>query len=102
MKRLLAKKSLKRFSFTYFFAYWKILCFVPLTFLDLSFLYIDASIPNRRRIGGDGGGWGGDQVFWKPSGVVVQVVGLVTVPGGSWGGNLFYVYFKLLFGTVYI
>ena len=36
---------------------------------------------------------GGDQVLWKPSGVVVQVAGLVTVPGGSWGGDL--VFLKL-------
>ena len=34
-----------------------------------------------------GGGWGGDQVLWKPSGQV-QVAELVTVPGGSLGGKL--------------
>ena len=54
----------------------------------LEFLLQGAAIPNRRRIGGEGEGWGGDQVLWKPSGVVVQVAGLVTVPGGSWAGNL--------------
>ena len=60
---------------------------MQLSFLDLDCLYINAAIPHRRSIGVEGGGWGGDQVLWKPSGVVVQVAGLVTVPGGSWGGN---------------
>ena len=30
--------------------------------------------------------WGVDQVLWKLSGVVVQVAGLVTTPGGSLDG----------------
>ena len=38
-------------------------------------------------MGGEGGSWGGDQVLWKPSGVGVQVAGLVAIPGGSWGGD---------------
>ena len=33
-----------------------------------------------------GGSWGGDQVFLTLSGVGVQVTGLVTTPGGSDGG----------------
>ena len=28
-----------------------------------------------------GGSWGGDQVLWKLSGITVQVTGLVTIPG---------------------
>ena len=34
-----------------------------------------------------GGSWGGDQVLWKLPGVLVQVTGLVTTPGGSWDGD---------------
>ena len=34
------------------------------------------------------GSWGSDQALWKPSGVVVQVTGLATVPRESCGGNL--------------
>ena len=34
-----------------------------------------------------GGSWGGDQVLWKLSGVIVQIAGLVTIPGGSFGGD---------------
>ena len=34
-----------------------------------------------------GGSWGGDQVLWKLSGVGVQVAGLVTTPGGSCGAD---------------
>ena len=34
-----------------------------------------------------GGSWGGNQVFLTLSGVGVQVTGLVTTPGGSDGGN---------------
>ena len=30
-----------------------------------------------------GASFGGDQVLWKLPGVVVQVAGLVTTPGGS-------------------
>ena len=70
------------------------MCLLPLCFLDLDCLCIDAAIPHRRRIGGEGRGQVCDQVLWKPSGVVVQVAGLVTVPGRSWGGNL--VFLKLL------
>ena len=33
-----------------------------------------------------GGSWGGDQVCLTLSGVGVQVTGLVTTPGGSDGG----------------
>ena len=63
---------------------------VQLSFLDLNCLYIDDAIPHRMRIGGEGGGLGGDQVLWNRSGVVVQVAGLVTVLGASWSGNLFF------------
>ena len=31
-----------------------------------------------------GGSWGGDQVLWKLPGVVVQVLGLVTTHTVSW------------------
>ena len=34
-----------------------------------------------------GGSWGGGQVLWRLSGVGVQVSGLVTTPGGSCGAD---------------
>ena len=37
---------------------------------------------------------GCNQVLWKLQDIVVQVAGLVTVPGGSWGGD--HVLLKLL------
>ena len=74
---------LNTFLPTGIFAILEFFCLVQSSFLDLDCLYIDAAIPHRRRIGGERGGWGGGQVLWKPSGVVVQVAGFVTVPGGS-------------------
>ena len=60
MKRLLAKKKFDFFLHTFLhtgrFAILEFLCLVQLSFLDLNFLYIGAAIPNRRRIGGEGGG----------------------------------------------
>ena len=34
-----------------------------------------------------GGSYGGNQVLWKLSGIAVQVPRLVTIPGGSFGGD---------------
>ena len=92
MKRLLAKKKFEKVVFyILFLTYWKIchsrvfLCLVELSLLDLDCLYIAAANPHRRRIGGEGGSWGGDQVLWKPSGVGSQVAGLVKISDGSWG-----------------
>ena len=33
------------------------------------------------------GSWGGNLVFLQLSGVGVHVAGLVATPGGSWGGD---------------
>ena len=93
MKRLLSIKKFEIFflhNFSYILEYlllYRFLCLVELSFWDLDCLYIVAAIPHRRRIGGEGGDWVGDQVLWKLSEVVVQVAGLVTVRGGSWGGE---------------
>ena len=79
--------------FTYFFfTSWyicdsRVFMFEAVELFGLGLLVHRCCNPPQKEDKRGGGCWVSDQVLWKPSSVVMQVAGLVTVPRGSWGGD---------------